>query len=116
MPHYLLSIYQPDGEPPPKPVLDEIMRNVEAFNGELKAAGAWVATGGLQPPSAAVVIRVRGGGVLVTDGPFVESKEHLGGISIIQAPNRAAAIEWARKAARAITLPVEVREFARYTV
>jgi hypothetical protein len=114
MAHYLLSIQQPDGEPPPRAQLDEIMHNVEEFDRELKKAGAWVAAGGLTPPSAAAVIRVRGGGVLVTDGPYVESKEHLGGISIIYASSREAALEWAKKAARAIGLPIELREFARF--
>jgi hypothetical protein len=109
MKHYLLSIYQPDGDPPPPEVLDPIMRDVEAVNAELKAAGAWVFSGGLHPPSTATVLRLKGDEVLTTDGPHIESKEHIGGFTVIQAPDLDAALEWGRKLARAITLPIEVR-------
>ena len=109
MKQYLLSIYQPDGDPPPPEVLGPIMRNVEAWRQELEAAGAWVFTGGLHPPSTATVVRVRDGEVLMTDGPFVEGKEHIGGFTVIKATDLDAALEWARKAAGATTLPIEVR-------
>jgi hypothetical protein len=109
MKQYLLSIYQPDGDPPPAEVLDPIMRDVEAVNAELRAAGAWVFAGGLHPPSTATVLRAKGGDVLVTDGPYIEGKEHIGGFTVIQAPDLDAALEWGRKLARAITLPIEVR-------
>jgi hypothetical protein len=111
MPQYLLSIYQPDGDPPPPEVLAEVMGDVEALRRELKAAGAWVFAGGLRPPGTARVVRLRGGEVLTTDGPFAEGKEHVGGCLIIEAPDLAAALEWGRKAARATTLPIEVRPF-----
>jgi hypothetical protein len=111
MKHYLLSIQQPDGGPPPPEVLDPIMRDVDAFNQELRAAGAWVFAGGLHEPSTATVVRLQDGEVLTTDGPYVEGKEHVGGLSIIKAPDLDAALEWGRKLARAITLPVEVRPF-----
>jgi hypothetical protein len=111
MKHYLLSIQQPDGGPPPPEVLEPIMRDVGAFNQELKAAGAWVFAGGLHVPSTATVVRLQDGDVLTTDGPYVEGKEHVGGLSIIKAPDLDAALEWARKLARATTLPVEVRPF-----
>ena len=77
----------------------------------MKAAGAWVFAGGLHPPSSATVVRAQGGDVLMTDGPFVEGKEHIGGFSIVMAPDLDAALEWGRKLARAITLPIEVRPF-----
>jgi hypothetical protein len=109
MKQYLLSIYQPDGDPPPAEVLDPIMREVEAVNAELRAAGAWVFAGGLHPPSTATVLRVKEGEVLVTDGPYIEGKEHIGGFTVIQAADLDAALEWGRKLARAITLPIEVR-------
>jgi len=109
MKQYLLSVYQPDGEPPPPEVLGPIMRNVAAWREELKAAGAWVFAAGLHPASTATVVRPREGELLLTDGPFVEGKEHVGGFTIIRAPDLDAALEWARKAARAITLPIEVR-------
>ncbi|MFK4226223.1 YciI family protein [Streptomyces sp. NPDC019890] len=111
MKHYLLSIYQPDGPPPPPEVLDPIMRDLEAVNAELKAAGAWVFAGGLHPPSTATVVRLKDHEVLTTDGPYIEGKEHIGGFTVIQAADLDAALEWGRKLARAITLPIEVRPF-----
>jgi hypothetical protein len=111
MPRYLLSIYQPDGDPPPPEVLDAVVRDVDALKAELRAAGAWVFSGGLQPPGTATVLRARGGRVVTTDGPFAEGKEHVGGCLIVQAPDLATALDWGRKAAIACTLPVEVRPF-----
>ncbi|HEY3262627.1 MAG TPA: YciI family protein [Pseudonocardiaceae bacterium] len=111
MAKYLLSVYQPPGEPPAPDVLEQIMRDVNAFNEELKAAGAWVFAGGLHAPSTATVLELKNGDVLMTDGPFVEGKEYLGGLSIIETPDLDAALEWGRKAARATTLPIEVRPF-----
>jgi hypothetical protein len=111
MKHYLLSIQQPDGGPPPPEIMEPIMRDVEAFNDELKAAGAWVFAGGLHDPGMATVARLQDDEVLTTDGPYVEGKEHVGGLSIIKAPDLDAAIEWGRKLARAVRIPVEVREF-----
>jgi hypothetical protein len=111
MPHYLLSFYQPEGPIPPKDVLDRVMRELDVVNSEIKAAGSWVFAGGLHPPSTATVARLRDGEVLLTDGPFVEGKEYLGGITIIDAPDLDAALGWASKIARATTLPIEVRPF-----
>jgi hypothetical protein len=111
MTRYLLSVYQPDGDPPPPEVLQKIMGDLDVLNQEMKAAGAWVFTAGLHPASTATVVRVQNGDVLMTDGPFAEGKEHLGGFTIITAPDLDAAIEWAGKMARASTLPVEVRPF-----
>ena len=111
MTRYLLSIYQPEGGAPPPEVLDEIMADLDALNAELKAAGAWVFAGGLLAPSTATVLRPRDGDVLTTDGPFAEGKEHIGGFTIISAPDLDAALEWGRRLALATTLPVEVRPF-----
>jgi hypothetical protein len=111
MQQYLLSVYQPDGDPPAN--LDEIMRGVGAWREELKAAGAWVFSGGLHPASTATVVRPSGGEVLTTDGPYVEGNEHIGGFTIIAAPDLDAALEWARKGALATTLPIEVRPLAQ---
>jgi hypothetical protein len=111
MKQYLLSVYQPDGDPPPAEVLEKVMRDVDALNQELEAAGAWVFAGGLHPPSTATVVRLRDGEVLMTDGPFAEGKEHLGGFTVIRAPDLDAALEWGRRLARATTLPIEVRPF-----
>ncbi|MGW0777180.1 YciI family protein [Streptomyces sp. NPDC002835] len=109
MTQYLLSIYQPDGDVPPPEVLDPIMRDVEAVNAELRAAGAWVFAGGLHAPSTATVVRCKDDEVLMTDGPYLEGKEHIGGFTVIEAPDLDAALGWGRKLARAITLPIEVR-------
>jgi hypothetical protein len=111
MKQYLLSVYQPDGPAPPPEQLERISRDLDAVNRELKAAGAWVFAGGLHPPSTATVVRARGGEVLITDGPFAEGKEHIGGFTIVKAPNLDAALAWARKLTRATTLPIEVRPF-----
>lgn len=111
MRHYLLSIQQPDGGPPSPEVLEPIMRDVDAVNRELRAAGAWVFSGGLHQPRAASVVRLQDGELRTTSGPYVEGAEHVGGLSIIQAPDLDAALEWGRKLARATTLPVEVRSF-----
>jgi hypothetical protein len=107
MTQYILTVYQPDGPPPPD--LGEIMKDVEAWNRELKAAGAWVFTGGLHPADTSTVVRVRDAEVLVTDGPYIEGKEHVGGFTIITAPDLDAALEWGRKLAAITRLPIEVR-------
>jgi hypothetical protein len=112
MSQYLLSVYQPgDGPPPPPAELERIGRELEALREEVRAAGAWVFSGGLQAPQDATVVRDRRGEIVSTDGPFVEAKEHLGGFTILTAPDRDAAIAWARKLARVTTLPIEVRAF-----
>jgi hypothetical protein len=111
MRQYLLSIYQPDGDPPPSVDLEQIGRDVAALNEEMRAAGAWVFSDGLHAPSTATVLRHENGDFLTTDGPYVEGKEHLGGLVIVAAPDLDAALEWGRKTARATTLPVEVRPF-----
>jgi hypothetical protein len=81
------------------------------LNQEVKRAGGWVFAGGLHPPSTATVVRARGSEVVTTDGPYVEGKEHVGGFWIVQAPDLDVALRWAGKAARATTLPIEVRPF-----
>jgi len=111
MTQYLLSVIQPDGPPPPPEVLGPIMQDVEALRREMQAAGIWVFAGGLHPQSTATVVRYQEGEFLVTDGPFAEVKEGLGGLMIIDVPDLDAALGWGRKAARAITLPIEVRPF-----
>jgi hypothetical protein len=87
------------------------MRDVTALREEMKAAGVWVFSGGLHPPTSANVLRHKNGRVVVTDGPFIESKELIGGITIVKVPDLDAALVWARKAAAATTTPIEVRPF-----
>ncbi|HEY7272591.1 MAG TPA: YciI family protein [Actinoplanes sp.] len=108
---YLVSIYQPDGPPPPPETLEPILRDLAVLNEEMVDAGAFVFTGGLCPPSTATVVRAKGDEVLMTDGPFTEGKEHVGGFTVIRADDLDAALEWGAKMARATTLPVEVRPF-----
>ena len=111
MKQYLLSIYQPDGDAPPPDVLEKIMHDVRAVDAEIRAAGAWVFTGGLHAPSTATVIDPRQDKLPMTDGPYVEGKEHIGGLTVIQASSLDEALAWGRKLAQATTLPIEVRPF-----
>ncbi len=111
MRQYLLSIYQPEGDPPPAELLAQIDLDLEALREELRAAGAWVFAGGLATPSTARVVDPRREKMPMTDGPYVEAKEHICGINIIEVANDDEVIEWARKLARATTLPIEVRVF-----
>jgi len=108
---YLLSVYQPDGPVPEPEALDKIMADLEALNAEMRAAGVWVFAGGLHPASTATVVRSRDGRVLMTDGPYTEGKEHVGGFTIIDAADLDAALAWAGRLAEAATLPIEVRPF-----
>jgi hypothetical protein len=112
MTQYLLSVYQPDGPIPEPEAMARIERDVTAVNEDMRAAGVWVFSNGLLPPSSATVLRPRDGEVLVTDGPFAEGKEHLGGFTIVDVPDLDAALEWGRRVALATTLPIEVRPFA----
>jgi hypothetical protein len=111
MKQYLLSIYQPDGDPPPPEVLAKVMRNVTRVREEMQAAGVWVFGGGLHPPETATVMRVDGAKTERSEGPFLGGSEHLGGVTVITAADQEAALTWGRKLARATTLPVEVRAF-----
>jgi hypothetical protein len=111
MKQYLLSVNQPDGPPPPSVEMAKVMRDIDAVLREMKAAGAWVFNGALHPASTATVLRLQAGEILMTDGPYAEGKEHVGGVCIIKAPDLDAALDWGRRLARAITLPIEVRPF-----
>ena len=108
---YLLSIYQPDGDPPAPEALAPVMREIEIMNRELRARGRWVFAGGLHEASTSTVVRVKDGETLLTDGPFVEGKEHVGGFTIIKAADLDEALEWGGRLAKATTLPIEVRPF-----
>ena len=109
MTQYLLSVYQPDGPAPEPAALEQIMADLGRLEQQMRAAGAWVFTAGLHPPGTATVVRAQGGDVLLTDGPFAEGKEHVGGFTVIEAPDLDAALVWAERMAQASTLPVEVR-------
>jgi len=116
MKQYLLAVY-PDvysAEPGPQPTEEEMQKMfaaVEVFNEEVRDAGAWVFAGGLMTPDSATVVKASGGDVVVTDGPFTETKEQLGGFWVLKADDLDAALSWARKATVACGAPVEVRPF-----
>jgi hypothetical protein len=84
---------------------------VEKVNSDLRAAGAWVFGGGLLPPDSATVVRVTNGATTMTDGPFAETKEQLGGFWVIQCEDLDQALAWAEKCAEACMEAVEVRPF-----
>jgi hypothetical protein len=111
MKQYLLSMYQPEGGMPDPAALSHIMEEVQAIRRQLQESGQWVFAGGLHPASTATVVRFDHGAPSVTDGPFAETKEHIGGITVIKAPDLDAALEWARRYAKATTLAIEVRLF-----
>jgi hypothetical protein len=113
MKHYLLTVNYDAGSTKPGPEeMAEIERDVIAYHEEVLASGAWVFGGGLHPASTATVVRAQGDGdVLVTDGPFAESREQLGGLTIIAAPDLDAALAIAAKAAKATRCAIEVRPF-----
>ncbi|MBN9618289.1 MAG: hypothetical protein J0H43_00915 [Actinobacteria bacterium] len=108
MPQYLLSIYQPDTGAPDAATMSHIGAELHRLNEDLRDSGSWVFTGGLHAPTSATVVRADG---LITDGPYLEGKEHIGGIYVISAPDLDAALAWAGRAAAATTLPIEVRPF-----
>jgi hypothetical protein len=112
MPQYLLTVVEPTGGQTPSPqALAQIMEDVGEVDRAMREAGVWVFSGGLYPPDSATTLRPKDDEVLVTDGPFAEGREHVGGFSIITAPDLDAALDWGRKLARATTLPIEVRPF-----
>jgi hypothetical protein len=117
MSQYLLSAHSVEGEVP-EPMTDDqvhqVVAQVGSLEAEMKSAGAWVFGGRLHDPDTATVVRVSNGEVLTTDGPFAESKEHLGGFYIIEAADLDAALNWASKVTRVVNAPIEVRPFAHY--
>jgi hypothetical protein len=113
MAQYLLSVWHSDANPIPDDpeVMQKAYKQVDAFNAELQAAGLWVFGGGLHEPSTATVVRDQNGETILTDGPFAETKEQLGGFWIIDAPDLDAALAWAARGSAACMGPVEVRPF-----
>lgn len=111
MPKYLITIYHPDNYDPS--VEGEAMsRDIDTLNEEMVAAGVRIFVGGLQPASKARSLRAQPGGkVLITDGPYIETKEHIGGFWVVEAADLDEALAWGRKATGACRVPVEVRPF-----
>jgi hypothetical protein len=113
MTQYLLSVMitEADMAQTAPEDMQQAFEQVDKFNADLQASGSWVFAGGLEPPTTATVVRVADGEATLTDGPYTESKEQIGGFWIIEAADLDAALAWARKGAAACMGPVEVRPF-----
>lgn len=114
MTRYLLSVHTPAEDRPASMSQDEMREGyarIGALETEMETAGALVFSGRLDAPSAARVVRVADGNALTTDGPFIESKEAIGGFYIVEASDDNAALTWATKTSAAIGMPIELRPF-----
>jgi hypothetical protein len=112
MPQYLLSVHGSEDSPYATPEdMQRAFHDVDALNGDIQQAGVWVFAGGLLPASTAKVSRVKDGALLHTDGPYLESKEHIGGFWIIDVADDSVAMSWADRATAACQGAVEVRPF-----
>jgi hypothetical protein len=118
MTRYLLSVHSAKAGEVREPMTEEQMRQSHVRLGEIEremaTAGAWVFSGRLHEPDTATVVRVSDGELLTTDGPFTESKDHLGGFYVIDAADLDAALGWAAKVTGCIRVPIEVRPFAAF--
>ncbi|MEO8725100.1 MAG: YciI family protein [Acidobacteriaceae bacterium] len=111
MPQYLVAIQHPDGYDGSLES-EAMMRDIDALNQEMIAAGARIFAGGLSPASSAKWLRAQPkGNVLTTDGPYLEAKEHIGGFWLLKCADMDEALAWGRKATIACRAPVEVRAF-----
>ena len=112
MAEYMLSVHHAEGEPEWSPKqMQRAFADVDAFNQRLRDSGAWVFAGGLMPRETATTVDATGADVVVTDGPFAETKEWLGGFWVIDVSDLDAALEWAREGSAACQGKVEVRPF-----
>ena len=110
MPHYLVAVSHPD-DYDPSVETEETIEKIHALNRELIAAGARKFACGITPPASAKSLRPRPDGtVSVTDGPYTETKEHMGGFWILEAADMDEALAWARKGAVSCRASGEVRE------
>jgi hypothetical protein len=113
-PVFTECLYPASGSRPTPAALNKIMSDVKALQREMQSAGVWVFSGGLHASDSATVLRHQDGDIVLTDGPFIESKEQIGGITIVRVPDLDAALLWARKLANATTTPIEVRPFMEH--
>jgi hypothetical protein len=112
MTQYLIAIHHPDDFDPAVAEDEATRRDISALNDEMNAAGVVIFVGGLRPANSAKSLRAGPGGkVLVTDGPYIETKEHIGGFWVLEAADLDEALAWGRKAVIACRVPVEVRPF-----
>lgn len=112
---YLLAMHYPAGPPPADVDMAAVMSELEKINADIRAAGGWVFAGGLEDISAATTVRpgADGAAPTLTDGPYLEAKEHLGGITVVRADDYDVVLDWAGRYAKATGLAMEVRPFAR---
>jgi hypothetical protein len=116
MAQYLVAIHHPDVYDPSAEG-EAMSDDIHALNREMIAAGVRIFAGGLAPASNAKALRAQPGGkVLITDGPYLETKEHIGGFWILEAADLDEALAWGRKAVVACRAPVEVRPFFRSNI
>ena len=116
MGYYLLTVHSVEGaEPPPPEEIDRMFAAVDTFNDSLKADGAWVFAGGLEPPPAAKVVTAADGEATVTQGTFSDSSAQVGGFWIVGAKNEGIALDLAERASTACAAPVELRAFQQDT-
>jgi len=112
MPKYLVTIYHPDDYDPSVAEDETMDRAIDVLNDEMMAAGARIFVGGLHPASSAKSLRAQPDGtVLITDGSYLKTKEHVGGLWVLQAADLDQALAWGKKATIACRVPVEVRPF-----
>lgn len=112
MTQYLVAIHHPDDYDPSVAEDEAMHREIDELNKEMKAAGVRVFVGGLHPASSAKSLRAQSNGeVLITDGPYLKTKEHIGGLWVLECADLDEALAWGRKAAIACRVPVEVRPF-----
>jgi hypothetical protein len=117
MARYMLSVHSREGEVHEPMTGEEMQRShaqLAVIEREMAAEGAWVFSARLHEADTATVVRVSGDEVLTTDGPFTESKDHLGGFYLIEAPDLDAALGWAARVTAAIKVPIEVRPLADF--
>jgi hypothetical protein len=112
MPQYLVAIQHPNNYDPSLEG-EAMIRDIGALNEEMDAAGARFFAGGLEPAARAKSLRKHGGEVVITDGPYLETKEHVGGFWILEAADMDEALAWGRKAVVACRVNVEVRAFLK---
>jgi hypothetical protein len=112
MKQYMLAVHSVEGQPTPTPAeMEQGYGQVDRVNQELQKAGAWVFGGGLLAPANATVVRTENGVTSMTDGPFAETKEQLGGFWVLRCADLDEALAWAVKCSTACMAPIEVRPF-----
>lgn len=114
MPYYMLAAYTADSDAPAATSDEErkaSWQQIQQLETDMRSAGAWVFSTRLHGPDTATVVRFSNGEVVTTDGPFAESKDHLGGFYVVQAADLDEALSWASRTAEVVGHPIEVQPF-----